>query len=681
MPNQQLQPTGVSLEASHPESGANGLGKLVMPARHSAYLPPIALFMVLCLLTVVLWRAEVRHERQNIESKIAVTLSQLSRRVSQSVDDRARPLRRIARQRLKGDLEAPQEFAAAAHLVEAQLPPYRSIRLVTDPNNESQPVVAVYQRAVQEEAANLRGSMVELPDVPEILIGVPVVQVRPTRLVLGVVVGQLQLEQLLDQIMDATQRERYEVVLQGSRGQTLYQAGKAAKGWEGDREPLLVLGVQWWMQVKPSTGFIARNSSRAPWLILWGGLALSLLVSLGAGQWSMLRRRREREARSHLEALEQLSQLSAAISAKLGSGPEIIDQLARAACDLMGMDAAIVGIADSAHQHLNIVATVGVHSLDRGEYKLEAAPGVRHCLQTGQIVKVEDSEKVTELVNAQEMRRVGVRSVLELPLRIESRVIGLLIVGDTQPRTINEAQVHLARLLANQAAVILANHRLYEQMDEAITVQRRDAEARVMLLRELNHRVKNSLAGIVGLLSAGQPEMPGPARQWLDRVIERIRNMARTHELLSGGMQTIALSELMGQMLPSLAVVKPPGVRVCTEVEGVEVVLGTERAVGLAMVLHELCYNAIVHGSGREGLITIRARAVNGGRVAVEVIDEGGVEGESASRGGGMGLTLVRGLVSRELQGEFSLCGRATGGTVATVEFPLRRDETDETSI
>ena len=70
----------------------------------------------------------------------------------------------------------------------------------------------------------------------------------------------------------------------------------------------------------------------------------------------------------------------------------------------------------------------------------------------------------------------------------------------------------------------------------------------------------------------------------------------------------------------------------------------------------------------------------------VSVVDEGGksrrkgVQGESAQRGG-MGLTLVRGLVSRELQGEFSLCAQAAGGTVATVIFPLRHDETNDVSI
>jgi two-component sensor histidine kinase len=584
-------------------------------------------------------------------------------------------------------LSTPEAFDDGMKLVIAEIPSYQSIRLVTDPANEPPEVAEIYQRAVEYQGKEFHESMIVVSNSPEILIGVPVVRMTPRRAVLGVVVGRLRLEQVLQLIMDTAQQERFEIILLGAKEQFLYRTGVAATGWDVQILPLEVLDEQWQLRIGPSAAFIASNTSRSPLLILWGGLGLSVLISLAVGQWSLQRRRHEMETRSHIEALERLSELSAAISAKLGSGNEVIDRLPRAACELLGMDTSIVGIADADRKLIHVVATVGVNSVGKGDYFLEAAPGVRHSLQTGQIVIIEDSEKVKELVNPDEMRRLGVRSAMELPLRIESRVIGMLIVGDRRPQVLDESKVQLARLLANQAAVILANHRLYQQMDEAIAVQRRDADARAVLLRELNHRVKNNLAGIVALLSVGEPEMPENARQWLGRVTDRISNMARTHELLSGGMQTVDLKELVENMLPSLAVIRPPGVRIVSEMESVDVVLGTERAVGLAMVLHELCYNAIVYGSGENGCVTIRARAAKDQRVVVEVMDQGldgrqkSVEGESARRDGGMGLTLVRGLVSRELQGEFTLCSRAEGGTVATVSFPLRHDETTDVSI
>lgn len=682
MSGHKLQSSGVRFE----QGLAGRETRLVMPARRPVFLMPVVLFLLLGLLVMVFWRIEVQYERRSIESKLMVSASQLARRVQQAVDDRVQPLRRLAQQRLNGELHNPEEFASAAKLVLADLQPYRAIWLVSDLKDQPPEVAEVYRLAIEQKEEDDRGVMVELPRTQELLIGIPVVDEEPKKGVLGVVVGRLQLEPLLRQVVDEAQRERYEIMLMGSDDRILYHQGAAVPGWEGGHETLEVLGVRWGLRIMPTAAYVAANAGRSPWMVLWGGLGSSLLITLGVGQWGVLRRRRERETRSHLEALERLNELSATISAKLGSGPQVMEQLAQLACDLMGMDSAIVGIADSTYQRVNVVATVGVHSLGRGDYQLDAAPGVRHSLSTGQIIIVEDSEKIKVLVNGNEMRRIGVRSMMQLPLRIESRVIGILIVGDRAPHVIDQMKVHVARLLANQAAVILANHRLYEQMDEAITVQRREAETRSVLLHELNHRVKNSLAGIVALLSVGEPEMPAEARQWLGRVIDRINNMARTHELLSGGMQTVGLNDLVERMLPSLAVVKPAGVRIVTDVGGVDVVLGTERAVGLAMVLHELCYNAIVHGTGEDGCVTIRAGAAEGQRVMVEVMDDGRrgrrmkVDGEPM-RQGGMGLTLVRGLVSRELGGEFSLSERESGGTVARVIFPLRGDETNIVSI
>lgn len=687
MSGQHLEPLGVRLEDSQPPPDAGGVENLSKPIRCTVYLLPTAIFVVLCGVVGLFWRLAVRDQVRDLDTRLVEVHSHLSSQIRQSIENRVRPLERLARQRMEGDLDTPEKFSNAARLQEAKKSDFLAIWLVTDPDKEAKESARMYELAVKKGGESSHGVMVELPKASEVLLGVPVIQESHQTEVLGVVVGRLQLQPLFEHVVDKLFRDRFRVVVQGSQGQMLFQSGEATPPAAEFDDSFTVLGVQWRMLLWPNAAYVDSSISQSPRLILWGGLACSLLMSLWVGVWMMIRHRRIREAWTHLEALERLAELSVAINSKIGSGPEVLNRLAHAACDLMGMSSAVVGILDDARQRLNIVATVGVKAMGLGEYSLDASPGVRHCLHTGKIVIVEDSQKVGGLVNVEEMNRVGVRLAMELPLRIESRAIGVLLVGNVEPGRVDAARLHLARLLANQAAVILANHRLYEQMDQAITVQRRDADARAVLLRELNHRVKNNLAGIVGLLSAGQPQMSADARQWLGRVIERIGNMARTHELLSGGMQSIALHDLVEQVLPSLALVKPPGVRIMAEMGGVDVLLGTERAVGLAMVLHELCYNAIVHGSGEDGCITIRARAGEGLRVVVEVMDDGGggrksgVEGESAQRGSGMGLTLVRGLVSRELQGEFSLCGRPAGGTVATVVFPLRDSEMDDVSI
>lgn len=230
---------------------------------------------------------------------------------------------------------------------------------------------------------------------------------------------------------------------------------------------------------------------------------------------------------------------------------------------------------------------------------------------------------------------------------------------------------------------------LYEQT-------RKRAEDNAILLRELHHRVKNNLAGIVGLLSSAPPGADDAWKQWLARVIDRIRTMAAAHELFSGGIGQVGLGRLVDQVVPTLSVIQPGGVLVRTVVEGEEPQFATAQAVTLAMVLHELCVNAIQHGTGASGAVTIRASR-SAGQTVIEVIDTGnagathawpsetwaghapptpasGVATATSLYSQGLGLRLVKELVSRELRGTFQLQIIPAGGAVATVQFPANNE-------
>jgi two-component sensor histidine kinase len=333
-------------------------------------------------------------------------------------------------------------------------------------------------------------------------------------------------------------------------------------------------------------------------------------------------------------------------------------------------------------------------------------PVMRRCLIDGDVLFAEDTSKMIEPVNRDMVRAYDSASMIMIPLRVENRSIGMMALSDSRPRKFTDADKRLARLLGSQASVILAKNQLYEQMREGLERQKelveqsgRDAQAKAILLRELHHRVKNNLAGIVGLLSMHEPDLPPSAQQWLERVRERIGTMARAHDLFSGGIERVNLQQLVSQVLPSLSVLTPPGVAVKVNTGELDVTFDTSRAVSLAMVLHELCTNALVHGLGGKGTLTISARRTERGAV-IEVSDEGGSgvqdaggtwmgEAMGAAEGDGSedipwsteatatavqrgtGLYLVRELVRRELKGTVRLRRGTDGGTVATIEVPL----------
>ena len=281
----------------------------------------------------------------------------------------------------------------------------------------------------------------------------------------------------------------------------------------------------------------------------------------------------------------------------------------------------------------------------------------------------------------------NVGSILYIPMfRSDGNPLGILALARHQTGTFTPEQIELGQTFSVLAALAVENARLLEQTQD-------DAATKTVLLRELNHRVKNNLSGIVALLELNRPSMPVEVCQWLDRLTSRVRSMAGAHQLFTGGIERVPIESLISPILAACMVNRAPGVHVRTELDVDKLTLGAEQAVALAMVLNELCYNAMIHGLGKGGTLTIRAHngtqesESSGHRVVIEVADDGsgccapsGSFSESCApaalkspsdRGTGYGLELVAGLVGRELRGTFVLRPGDQGGTVALVEFPL----------
>ena len=389
-----------------------------------------------------------------------------------------------------------------------------------------------------------------------------------------------------------------------------------------------------------------------------------------------------RDALSVQEKLAQRREMMLTLLGELyqaGSAEGTLAHMAQFAPKSLGIEACVVALRTKTENELEIVAATGELGV--------RLFGRRMPLTGEQIVRLSRPEGYC-VIAPKDVRGYGLSQLSEpwlaglayVPMsQTDGRAIGCLLLLSASKGAFTDDQLELARVLTQRASAAIENAKLNEQI-------RRNAETRAMLLRELNHRVKNNLAGIVGLLAmSSNMEMPNNVRQWLDRVTERIGNIARAHELFSGGITAVSIAQLVEQVIPSLAVVKPPGVVIIKNLGEREIWLKTTQAVSLAMVLHELCYNAIVHGLGACGALTINARQTETNTVVIDIIDEGAEAQQLDNEGGvatmappktttGLGLNLVKGLVGRELRGRFLMRRRSKGGTIVTVEFPLERE-------
>ena len=204
-----------------------------------------------------------------------------------------------------------------------------------------------------------------------------------------------------------------------------------------------------------------------------------------------------------------------------------------------------------------------------------------------------------------------------------------------------------------------------------ITERKRTEEYMRMLVAELDHRVKNTLATVNAVVSHTQQ-----ARQsvpdFAAALEGRLRSMAATHELLSAHWwQGVPLSELVRRELA------PYAARNNAEVSGPEVVLRAEAGQAMAMVLHELATNAAKYGalSTKNGCVSVQwGRRLNGcpPRLVLEWREIGGPPVVTP----GYGTSTIRDLIPYEFGGTVDLVF-APEGVQCRLELPtdwLNRD-------
>jgi PAS domain S-box-containing protein len=171
-----------------------------------------------------------------------------------------------------------------------------------------------------------------------------------------------------------------------------------------------------------------------------------------------------------------------------------------------------------------------------------------------------------------------------------------------------------------------------------ITERKRSEELQKLLLAELKHRVKNTLATIQAIAGQSLRRSAGP-EEFVDSFGGRVRALARAHDLLvRGEMHDVGVAGLIEEQV----ILGRHDIRITQS--GPDVRLGPNAAIQLALVLHELATNARKHGalSKATGTLAITWLVTRG--EAPELITdwrEGGLQNLSAAPKGGFGSTLI----------------------------------------
>lgn len=248
--------------------------------------------------------------------------------------------------------------------------------------------------------------------------------------------------------------------------------------------------------------------------------------------------------------------------------------------------------------------------------------------------------------------------------------LGALCVLDYAPRDLTEDQIATLTLLAQQVMSQLELRRIIAERDERLDDSRRIEQRQTLLVRELHHRVKNTLATVQALVGA-TGRSSGSFDEFYHSFSNRIVSLARTHNLLTDDYwQAVPLREIALSELKPFAETRQPRFVLL----GPPVDLAAELAVPVGMALHELTTNAVRYGalSVPEGYVEIRWKTddVNGARkLRLEWREFGGPQVKEPQHRG-FGSTLLQRVLPMQCKADVEV-QYASDGLCFRMDAPL----------
>lgn len=203
----------------------------------------------------------------------------------------------------------------------------------------------------------------------------------------------------------------------------------------------------------------------------------------------------------------------------------------------------------------------------------------------------------------------GCIASLNVPLPTDTGNFGVLEVDQTTPRGFSSDDIYFLTGLGNTIARALELQRALQAMEAAV-------EQKQLLIREMNHRIKNNLSLVAAMLQLQARRSAEPAvREGLVSAVTRINNMALVHDrlqLFSSSISSVSAASLFQELCDMLRTLLPPGVTLVSRCSGS---IPGDSVESLTLIANELITNAAKHAfKGRpSGEITLGYREEGAG--------------------------------------------------------------------
>ncbi len=257
---------------------------------------------------------------------------------------------------------------------------------------------------------------------------------------------------------------------------------------------------------------------------------------------------------------------------------------------------------------------IGVESVGAD---LESPAGF--ALKTGKPVISNHLENEERFRTSNLLKRHGIRRAMNVILQGDGKPFGVLEADSRLDNDFLEHDLAFLQGAANILGMAIERERHQRKLTAAL-------ERHQFLLREINHRVKNSLAIVSSMLNLQAREISNSELTGhLSEAANRVAAIGRAHDQLSYGSDIEQMD--IGQYIKAIGKDVDESVAHCqivTDVVG-GIVIPTDRAISIALIVNELITNAAKYAykDAGGGTIWIKVGQNNLDSFSISVRDEG----------------------------------------------------------
>lgn len=261
---------------------------------------------------------------------------------------------------------------------------------------------------------------------------------------------------------------------------------------------------------------------------------------------------------------------------------------------------------------------------------------------------------------------------------------GRMVRQDVLPLFGTKGEVLGALVREKDVSETLSQARKYQELARSREERRPEAfgpgegQRPELVVREIHHRVKNNLQLVASLLNLQARQIQDPAVQKIfAENTKRVLNIAAIHDMLTKteAFDRIALRPLLRRIAGELQTLVPEGQSIWLRVQGDDMMVSSDCATAVALVVNELLLNSIEHAYPDQKSGTVTVSIYRGALYGTVTVADDGCGFDPEEVADSLGMSLVRMTVRDKLQGTLRIQSTLGRGTASSFDVRLTDNE------